>query len=74
MTDTLMILPAREPSRIRLLRLPTDLESQEAYRHVTGLIASIEEENPDYRWEDISALLEDHGFEILDFILGPALD
>ena len=74
MTDTLMILPAREPSRIRLLRLPSDLESQEAYRHVTGLIASIEEENPDYRWEDISALLEDHGFEILDFILGPALD
>ena len=74
MTDTLMILPAREPSRIRLLRLPTDLESQEAYRHVTGLIASIEEENPDYRWEDISALLEDHGFEILDFLLGPALD
>ncbi|MFA7387156.1 MAG: hypothetical protein WCZ87_05790 [Thiohalobacteraceae bacterium] len=74
MTDTLMILPAREPSRMRLLRLPTDLESQEAYRHVTGLIASIEEENPDYRWEDISALLEDHGFEILDFILGPSLD
>ena len=74
MTDTLMILPAREPSRIRLLRLPTDLESQEAYRHVTGLIASIEEENPDYRWEDIGALLEDHGFETLEFILGPALD
>ena len=74
MPDTLMILPAREPSRIRLLRLPIDLESQEAYRHVTGLIASIEEENPDYRWEDISALLEDHGFETLEFILGPALD
>ena len=69
-----MILPAREPSRIRLLRLPTDLESQEVYRQVTGLIASIEEENPVYPWEDISALLEDHGFETLAFIPGPALD
>ena len=74
MTDTLMILPAREPSRMGLLRLPTDLESQEAYRQVTGLIASIEEGNPDDRWADISALLEDHGFETLEFILGPALD
>jgi hypothetical protein len=74
MTATLMILPARESSRIRLVRIPADIESHEAYRHVTGLIASVEETNPEYRWDDISSLLEDHGFETLDFVLGPALD
>ena len=50
------------------------IEKHEVFRHVTGLIASIEEQDPNYSWEDIAALLEDHGFEPVDFILGPALD
>ena len=74
MGDTLMILPARDCTTIRLVRVPAGFEKQEAFRHVTGLIASIEEDNPDYQWEDIAALLEDHGFEPVEFILGPALD
>lgn len=74
MAATLMILPAHEPSRIRLVRIPADLESHEAYRHVTGLIASIEESNREHRWDDISSLLEDHGFETLDYVLGPTLE
>ncbi|MDX1698563.1 MAG: hypothetical protein R3308_09770, partial [Thiohalobacterales bacterium] len=41
---------------------------------VTGLIARVEEDNPDYGWEDIAGMLEDHGFEPVEFILGPALD
>ncbi|HHH43455.1 MAG TPA: hypothetical protein ENK49_04885 [Gammaproteobacteria bacterium] len=74
MSDVLMILPASEPTDIRLVRVPDEFEQHEAYRHVTGLIADIEEENPDYTWDDIAASLEDHGFEPVDFILGPALD
>lgn len=74
MSDTLMILPAHAADHIRLLRIPADLESHEAFRHVTGLIASVEENKPDYGWEDIVTLLEDHGFEPVDFILGPSLD
>ena len=70
----LMILPARDATGIRLVRIPADIEEHEAYRHVTGLIAAVEEQNPDYRWSDIESLLEDHGFEALDFVLGPALD
>lgn len=70
----LMILPARDATGIRLVRIPADIEEHEAFRHVTGLIAAVEEQNPDYRWEDIESLLEDHGFEPLDFVLGPALD
>jgi hypothetical protein len=35
---------------------------------------SVEEQNPDYGWEDIAPALEDHGFEPVEFILGPALD
>ncbi len=74
MSDRLMILPAREPGQTRLVRMPADLEEHEAYRHVTGLIAQVEETQPGYDWDDISAILEDHGFESVDFVLGPALD
>jgi hypothetical protein len=74
MQARLMILPSREPTAIRLVRVPEELEQHEAFRHVTGLIASVEEENAGYTWEDIAHLLEDHGFEPVDFILGPSLD
>jgi hypothetical protein len=74
MADTLMILPASDPHEIRLVSIPGDYESHEAFRHVTGLIAAIEEENPDYEWPDIEAALNDHGFETVSFVLGPALD
>lgn len=74
MSDTLMILPSRDCTDIRLVRIPDDIEQHEVFRHVTGLIASIEEKGPGYSWEDIAAVLEDHGFEPVDFILGPALD
>jgi hypothetical protein len=70
----LMILPSRDKSRIRLVRVPPDYRGQEVYRHVTGLIAQVEEQNPGYEWEDILAVLEDHGFEAVPFVLGPSLD
>lgn len=73
MTD-LMILPSTDPAAIRLVRIPADFERHEVFRHVTSLIAEVEERDPDYRWEQIESALEDHGFEIVDFILGPALD
>ena len=74
MSDTLMILPAKESTAIRLVRIPEDFEAHEVFRHVTGLIAELEEQNTEYRWEDIASVLEEHGFETVDFILGPALD
>lgn len=74
MHDKLMILPAKEASAIRLVRIPDDFEQHEAYRYATGVIAQIEEDNPDYGWEDIATALEDRGFEPVDFILGPGLD
>jgi hypothetical protein len=72
-SENLMILPAAEPANIRLIQIPDDFEQHEAYRYVTGLIAKAEE-NPDYTWEDILDLLEERGFEAVDFVLGPALD
>lgn len=71
---TLMILPATDPTAIRLVRVPDDFETHEAYRHVTGLIAAVEEGNPGYDWDDVLSMLEEHGFEAMDFILGPSLD
>ena len=73
MNKNLMILPAKDPKDVRLLRIPEDFEEQEVYRYVTGLIAKAEE-NSDYTWDDISDELEQKGFEMVEFILGPLLD
>ena len=73
MSDNLMILPATKPENIRLIRIPDDFEEHEAYRHVTGMIAKVEEE-PGYDWDDILDMLEEHGFEAVEFVLGPTLD
>jgi hypothetical protein len=74
MSETFMILPAANATDIRLVRVPDDIEAHESFRHATGLIARVEEDNPDYDWDDIAAMLEDHGFEAVDFVLGPELD
>lgn len=74
MSSDLMILPANDKTRIRLVRIPPDYPVKEAYRHVTGLIAEIEEQTPNYDWDDILAVLEDHGFAAVHFELGPSLD
>ncbi|MGD2054859.1 MAG: hypothetical protein PVG45_12195 [Gammaproteobacteria bacterium] len=73
MNSNLMILPANDSSNIRLIQIPDDFEQHEAYRYVTGLIAQAEED-PDYSWDDILDLLEERGFESVDFVLGPILD
>lgn len=74
MCNRYVILPAHEYSAIRLVRIPRDLVQHEAYRYITGIIAKTEEQNPDYKWDDIAAELEDHNIEIIDFELRPALD
>ena len=68
-----MILPSKDVSRIRLLRVPDDYEAHEAYRKVTGLIAGAEEGGHE-DWEAMEAALEEAGFETLPFQLGPLLD
>ena len=73
MSNTLMILPASNAKATRLVRVPDDFESHEAFRHVTGLIAAVEEQDPNCDQDDILAALEDHGFETVEFILGPSL-
>jgi len=73
MSDTLMILPASDATGIRLVRIPEDFGSHEVFRHVTGLIAAAEEQEPNCDSDAILAILEDHGFETVEFILGPEL-
>lgn len=74
MPDRLMILPSSDFNKIRLVSIPEDYETHEAFRKVTGLIAKVEEENPDYKWDDIACALEECGFQPADFQLGPAVD
>lgn len=74
MSERLMVLPAKIFEHVRLLRMPEDMEEHEAFRHVTGLIAGVQEANADCDWEDVAETLEEHGFESVDFVLGPELE
>lgn len=71
MADKLMILPAKDNSQIRLLKMPEDYGEHEVYRAATGAIARIEDNLPDYNWDDLMEELEDMGFEEVSFLLGP---
>ncbi|MCW9014303.1 MAG: hypothetical protein OQL06_11015 [Gammaproteobacteria bacterium] len=73
MADKLMILPSKDPEKIRLVKIPEDYEEHEVYRFATGLIGSVEEQIPDYNWDDILEELEERGFAEVPFILGPEL-
>jgi hypothetical protein len=74
MNDKFMILPSAKFERIRLVKIPYDLEKHEAFRFATGIIAQAEECIDNCRWEDIAEALEARGFEPVDAIIGPALD
>lgn len=74
MTDRLMVLPSKNVGRIRLVTVPDDMSPHEAYRYVTGLVAEIERTGEDQWVDDVLDLLEDHGFEGVDFTLGPPMD
>ncbi len=73
MSHNLMVLHSKNENKIRLVKIPEDFEKHEVYRFATGVIASVEESIPDYDWDDILEVLEEHGFEEVDFILGPEL-
>ena len=74
MTGRYMILPSKDPSRILLVTVPEDLGTQESYRLVTGVVAGLEASAGDSDIEDVRDALEEHGFQPLEFALGPALD
>lgn len=74
MAERLMVLPSKDAGRIRLVAVPEDMGPQEAYRFVTGLIAEVERTGEGQWLDDVLDLLEDHGFEAVEFALGPTLD
>lgn len=74
MSQKLLLLPAKDFARSRLLRVPDDFSERDAVRHVTALIAQVQEEYTDWTWEQLAPVLEDHGFTAVSFILGPELD
>ncbi|MBT3010845.1 MAG: hypothetical protein AB2540_08190 [Candidatus Thiodiazotropha endolucinida] len=74
MKEKYMVLPSARFDEIRLVKVPKDLDTNEAYRFATGIIAQAEETNRDYRWEDIAEALEARGFEPIEAMIGPALD
>ena len=73
MSAKLMVLPGSDPEKSRLVSIPEDMREQEAYRYATGVIAAVQEENANCGWEEVMDALEDHGFEEVEFTLGPTL-
>lgn len=74
MAKRLMVLPSKDVSKIRLVRVPEDLSPHEAYRSVTRLLSEVERNGGDQWLESALDVLEDHGFEEVEFTLGPPLD
>lgn len=72
MSTQLMVLPARNFGKIRVVSVPEDYEAHEAYRHLTGIISALEERG-DSNWDDLAEALEAEGFVPLGFILGPEI-
>ena len=73
MNKKLMVLHSQDKNKIKIIQMPDDYEEHEVYRHVTGVIANVEEMIPDYEWDDILEQLEEHGFSEVKFVLGPEL-
>lgn len=73
MSSRLMLLPSKDAERVLLVSVPDDIAVPEAYRHVTGVIAEVEDGASGQPDELIDAL-EVHGFELVEFSLGPSLD
>ena len=71
MSRRMMLLPAIHPELSHLLEVPDDYQEQEAFRHVTGIIAAVEEQGGTV--DEIIEALEARGFRSLDFSLGPIL-
>lgn len=69
----IMVFPSDDFNAIKLMQVPDDFEEHEVYRHVTALISDIQEQSPDCSWEDVEERLQEHGFNTLNYILGPAL-
>lgn len=74
MSAKLMLLPSSDPRNPRLVAIPDDIDAHEAFRFATGMIAAVEDENPDCSWEDIEEVLEEKGFESVPYVLGPEVD
>jgi len=74
MAKRIMVLPSKDVGRIRVVTVPEDMSPHEAYRYVTGLIAGVPPSSEDKWVDEVLDLLEDHGFEALEFSLGPPLD
>lgn len=74
MADNLMVLPANDFSKIKVVKVPDDISDRDALRNATALIASVQEDDSDSSWEDILLVLEDNGYLAVDFYLGPKLE
>ena len=74
MTDKLILLPGKDAQGSRILRMPEDMDSREVFRNITATVASLEQQGGGVTAQDIDDALEDAGFELVDYIVGPEIE
>lgn len=70
---TLMLLPSKTVENSVLVALPDDVEPHAAYRCAVSIIATAEAAQNTATKQEITQALEDHGFTIMEYVVGPEL-
>ena len=68
-----MLLPSKTFENSLLVTLPDDVDSHAAFRFAVSVIAEAETEGLEDTKQAIILALEDHGFQIIDYLLGPEI-
>ena len=70
-----MLLPSKTFENSLLVELPDDIEPHAAFRCAVSIIAEAEEDGTaKMSPQEIKLALEDHGFQVIDYILGPEIN
>ena len=69
-----MLLPSKAFENSLLVALPADVAPHAAYRCAVSIIAQVETESDSASQQEIVQALEEHGFIVVDYVLGPELD
>ena len=68
-----MLLPSKTFENSLLVTLPDDVDSHAAFRCAVSVIAEAETEGQEDTKQEIILALEDHGFQVIEYLLGPEI-
>ncbi len=73
MRDSFILLPAQRPEDNHLLRIPSDVLEQDAFRLVTALAAELDEGSGADNTRELLERLTEKGFTEAPLVVGPQI-